>query len=106
MPDNAGSNPALNRVFHYKAKLAAGTEPTKSWVPFMVDCAQASSSSFQKLAMLFFVLLFSSLVDAMPQRGGGGGGGGGNGNGGVAQGGGSSLIRFGCSQIVIDRIDP
>ena len=54
--------------------------------------------------MLFFVLLFSSLVDAMPQRGGGGGGG--NGNGGVAQGGGSSLIRFGCSQIVIDRIDP
>lgn len=56
--------------------------------------------------MLFFVLLFSSLVDAMPQRGGGGGGGGGGGNGGVAQGGGSSLIRFGCSQIVIDRIDP
>jgi hypothetical protein len=44
--------------------------------------------------MLWSTLLaFTALVEAAPQLGGGGGGRG-------------TLLRFGCSQIVIERIDP
>ena len=46
--------------------------------------------------MLWSALILAAVAEAAPQRGGGGGGG--------AKG--TSLIRFGCSQIVIDRIDP
>jgi len=46
--------------------------------------------------MFWSVLILAAVADAAPQRGGGGGIGGGR----------SSLIRFGCSQVVIDRIDP
>jgi hypothetical protein len=41
-----------------------------------------------KLIMLFIFVAFAALAQAMPRAGGG------------------SLLRFGCSQIVIDRIDP
>lgn len=49
------------------------------------------------------LLAFASLASAMPQFGGGGRGGGG---GGGSTGHGTSLIRFGCSQVVIERLDP
>ncbi len=37
------------------------------------------------------LVAFAALVEALPQGGGGGA---------------STMLRFGCSQIVIDRIDP
>ncbi|CAK7199469.1 hypothetical protein SEUCBS139899_002149 [Sporothrix eucalyptigena] len=43
---------------------------------------------------------FASLATAAPQFGGGGGGSGGS------TGHGTSLVRFGCSQVVIERLDP
>ena len=38
------------------------------------------------------VLALTSLVEALPQRGGGGGA--------------TTMLRFGCPQVVIDRLDP
>lgn len=43
--------------------------------------------------MLWSALLLAALVEAAPQFGGGGGNA-------------ATMLRFGCSQLVIDRIDP
>ncbi len=47
------------------------------------------------------LLAFVALAQAAPQFGGGRGGGGGG-----STGHGTSLVRFGCSQVVIERLDP
>jgi hypothetical protein len=49
------------------------------------------------------LLGLTALAEAAPQFGGGFGGGGGGGGG---FGGGTTMLRFGCTQIVIDRLDP
>jgi len=48
------------------------------------------------MAATFGILALASLAHAQGGRGGGGGGGGSQ----------LAMLRFGCSQTVIDRIDP
>lgn len=47
------------------------------------------------------IIALAAIAEALPQFGGGFGGGGGGGFGG-----GTTMLRFGCAQIVIDRLDP
>lgn len=49
------------------------------------------------------ILSLAAIAEALPQFGGGFGDGFGGGGG---FGGGTTMLRFGCAQIVIDRLDP
>lgn len=51
------------------------------------------------------LLTLAATAKALPQFDGGFGGGFGGGGGG-GFGGGTTMLRFGCAQIVIDRLDP
>lgn len=61
---------------------------------------QILGSTLDKMTTTFGILALASLAQA--QFGGGGGGRGGGGGGGSQL----AMLRFGCSQTVIDRIDP